>query len=223
MNHNYQKVVESLAEVNINESYIQKALEEYGFNKFPESGLEDAGLIKLVKTATDIYHSEAQLIQRKTKQGHLPISKIKPKKESKLETSVGSIVKEDLKKAGEGIVEWGGKISKGIAYFTFGPLILPTMERILNGNKEEKKDYVIAACFGTAIEFCGYLFLLAYCNNKENYKVLVELLSTQTVTNLASGIYEYVRHVKKRAENKCYKEKNHCDICSNTKCLHNSA
>ena len=84
MNHDYQTVAKTFAEQEIDESYIKKALDELGFNEFPRSGLEDSGLIKLVETATDIYHSEAQLVKRKPKKGYLPTPKIKREKQKTL-------------------------------------------------------------------------------------------------------------------------------------------
>ena len=80
MNHDYQKVVETMQEVGIDESYIGKTLRLYGLEEFPKSGLDDKGLSRLVKTATEIFQSEASLTTRKPKKGYLPAPKIKKEK-----------------------------------------------------------------------------------------------------------------------------------------------
>jgi hypothetical protein len=75
-NHNYKSVKETMQEIGIDESYIGKTLKLYGLEEFPKSGLNDRGLSKLVKTATDIAHSEESLTTIKPKKGYLPAPKI---------------------------------------------------------------------------------------------------------------------------------------------------
>jgi hypothetical protein len=101
MNHSYESVKETMMTrgIDIPESYIEKALREYGLEEFPEVGLSDVGLTRLVKTATDIYHSDVDLIPRKAKRGYLPAPKIKeekPKKESKLKGIIENIKDIDI-------------------------------------------------------------------------------------------------------------------------------
>jgi hypothetical protein len=217
MNHSYESVKSTMITqgIDIPESYIEKALKEYGFERFPEAGLEDNGLGKLVKRATDIAHSEAQLIPRKTKKDYLPVPKIKKEKESRLENSVGSVMKEDLKKV--------GKFIKNISCMLGTVPYIPTIAR--KYQEGDFKGSLVVANNYDLIFISGCIEDLAFAiteglaiGNVINQKAGIGILVATLTTNLASGIYEYVRHVKKRREDKCYETKNHCNICLNDRC-----
>jgi hypothetical protein len=193
MNHDYQTVAKTFAEQEIDESYIEKALYELGFDKFPKSGLEDSGLIKLVETATDIYHSEAQLVKRKPKKGYLPTPKIKREKQKNSGDLEFQIIKEEFKKVGK----VSKKILKGITYCTAGAMFAnPTIARKIIENCGDE-TYIFVELIGTVIEsgICLYWSLA-----ETNPKLIPYVFGTQIATNIASGIYEYVRHVKTKAK-----------------------
>jgi len=196
MNHDYQKVVETMQEVGIDESYIGKTLRLYGLEEFPKSGLDDKGLSRLVKTATEIFQSEASLTTRKPKKGYLPAPKIKKEKpkNSSLETSV---IKEDLKKVGKEI--------RNIGHVLRTPFLVPTTVRKVNDcDYDNEWYYVIFPVIG-AIEGVGLLTSVIELYKTSNPKLATLLLATTVITNLASGIYEYYRHVKNKAKEKLEK------------------
>jgi F0F1-type ATP synthase assembly protein I len=147
MNHDYQSVTETFAEQEIDKDYIQKALNELGFDEFPKSGLEDSGLSKLVKTATEIYHSEAQLIPRKIKT---------PKK-----------IKDKLHLE-EGTVEILKEISKGAIIFSSG-IILGAMGYYIG----KKTGYAAAGtCYGAIIGLGASIMILKENERRKQNKSL---------------------------------------------------
>ncbi|VVB83274.1 Uncharacterised protein [uncultured archaeon] len=89
VNHSYQSFIERLTELGIPENYAKKAMEEYKLKEFPEVGLSDIGLNRLLDTSIDIYHSEIDLIPREPVEENLPVPKIK--KESKLKEIIENI------------------------------------------------------------------------------------------------------------------------------------
>jgi hypothetical protein len=212
-NHNYESVKETMQEIGIDESYIEKTLKLYGLEEFPKSGLNDKGLSKLVKTATDIAHSEASLTTIKPKKVYLPVQKIKKAKNSgNLESQ---IIKEDLKK----VEEIGKRILKCAVYPILNLFILPTLTRKASSfieKEREGKEWLLLV-FGEAIIGTSTLYMKSFKNNQ---KLLPYILGAQVITNIISGIYEYIRHVKKESEDECHNTKNHCNICSNSKCSH---
>jgi hypothetical protein len=196
MNHNYQKVVETMQEVGIDESYIRNALRLYGFEEFPKSGLDERGLSKLVKTATEMFYSEASLTTRKPKKGYLPAPKIKKERAKNFESLeiLISIMKKDLK-------DVGIKTSKFVTYPLLTFWAYPTLIRKLI----ESDDGFLGGPLGLG-QFLGaigailmntvtYIYL-----QSENTKLILPVFLTQVATNLTSGIYEYVRHVKNEAK-----------------------
>jgi hypothetical protein len=185
MNHDYQKIVETMQEIGIDESYIGKTLRQYGYDEFPKSGLDDTGLSKLVKTATEMSYSEASLTTRKSKKGYLPAPKIKKEKSktSDLETSV---MKEELKKVG-----------KFMSYLIGIPFLTPTIIRKTSENIEDCSG-LLAGEF--ILSFCLHGVVLGLCIN--NPKKMMAYLITGVLPNVASGIYEYYRHVKNKAKEK---------------------
>ena len=201
MNHDYQKVIETMHEIGIDESYIGKTLRLYGLEEFPKSGLDDRGLGKLVKTAVEISNSEASLTTRKPKKGYLPAPKIK-KEEQKVSSSLESqIFKEDLQKIKERTKYLAPKIIRGILKTITYPIInlflFPTMFR-----KARKQDGGLDI-FDQAWSVLGlvlgnggmYVTLL-----NTNPKLIPYIFGTQTATNLISGIYEWRNSIKERAE-----------------------
>jgi hypothetical protein len=199
MNHNYESVKETMITqgIDVPESYIERAVEELGFEKFPEVGLSDIGLSKLVKTATDIYHSDVDLTPRKSTHW------------ASLETLV---IKEDLKKVGRGII-------KTITYPILNPFIYPTIRRKAMDSWYDSPPFLATGGF-IAITLGGYMSLY-----RMNPKLILPIALTQVVTNLASKVYEHIKQVKNEAEEKeeeqekCFKE-NDCRKCPNLKCPH---
>ena len=184
MNHNYQSVKETLAEkvVGIDESYIGKALREYGLEEFPEAGLSDIGLSRLVKTATDIYHSEIDLTPRKPVKGNLPVPKIKKEKERSLEAQ---ILKKETPKVARGIL-------KTITYPTIGvTFLLPTMYKKVWSTGGDTEFFENLTTFGAVVETIGMYFILA----NTNPKLVPYAIATQLVTNIVSGGYEIVKSI----------------------------
>jgi hypothetical protein len=193
MNHSYESVKETMITrgIDVPESYIEKALREYGFDKFPESGLEDSGLDKLVKRATDIAHAEAQLIPRKAKRGYLPVPKIK---KAKAKTSgnldfLKEIAKEDLE-----------KICRLGAVYTTATIAIPTGFRISDvNNLNAPNGNATAWILGTFTALLGRLSLYVTLS-KNNPKLGFTAGAIDIATNLVSLFYEGARHAKKTAE-----------------------
>ena len=233
MNHNYQKVKETMITqgIDIPESYIKKALREYGLEEFPEVGLSDIGLSKLVKTAIDIYHSEIDLTQRKSKKGYLPVLKIKESKQKNNFQDLETKVEENSGDNWEIVKD----ISFGVAGATLGAFFVnSSMQRTI----ESEYPRGLAVLGGASISFMVYGLLITH-----NPKLIPYVLGTQLFTNAISGVYErrgnkknkqtekesikeVIRknNIKQRAEEirireECYK-KNDCTKCSNPKCAY---
>jgi hypothetical protein len=157
MNHSYESVKETMITqgIDVPESYIEKALREYGFDKFPEAGLEDSGLTKLVKRATDIAHAEAQLIPRKSKQGHLPVQKIKKEKESKLKEMIQSaknnFIFSKVAKSAVSSLVWAG-IAYGLGH-------------LMGGDLEAEKMKTFQLIMPLAGVIMGQIYYWAICND----------------------------------------------------------
>jgi predicted RNA-binding Zn-ribbon protein involved in translation (DUF1610 family) len=146
----------------------------------------------VLKTAQEYYGVSEE-------EGKRIIEEYDKKKESRLvikvkeePDSVNQIIKEDLKKT--------GKILGYLMGATVGAsIIAPTMIRKLNQISEGQASEILAFPFIPA----GYLILNAIAYSKlfeTNPKLAAACLITQGITNLGSGIYEYVRDVKKKAE-----------------------
>ncbi|MFA5071607.1 MAG: hypothetical protein WC511_04580 [Candidatus Pacearchaeota archaeon] len=191
MNHNYEDIKEILTAMDIPKSYMKKALNEFGFKKFPKSGLEDDGKNKLIERAIEIAHFEAQLVKRKPKKGYLPLpkSEIETKPSESLE-----IIVDDWKE----VVEVSKLFLKGVAYATAGvTFAIPTMIRkALESEWDDKLEETLIPAGGLFLDsFILYKTLAA-----TNPKLIPYVIATQIGTNIASGIYEYVRHVKNKSE-----------------------
>jgi len=213
MNYDYQTVkrIFKEREITVDESYIKKALNELGFSEFPKSGLEDNGLTRLISTATDISHREANLI---------------PKKISKIEqtTSLESrIRKEEIEEAKDIL----GFIGKGITKFCISsftnlafriPFALPTYIR-KNRDKNEKReiswelgDSIFTGIVGGFIE---NFFVFASLYETSNQKIIPPLILTQLITNTTSLVYEWKRHTKRKARCLSCVEDSNYSPCSN--------
>jgi hypothetical protein len=190
-NHSYESVREILEGQRIPESYLEKALREHGHEEFPEAGLSDIGKDRLIQTAIDIYHSDVDLTPRKKESYNPKIALVKVGKKSthwaSLETSV---MKEELKKVGRGII-------KTITYPTLGIMcVLPTMIR-KSCEGDDPLEFPGATPFiGSVIG--NAILWISLTNN--NPKLIPYVIGTQVITNTISGIYEYVRHVKNKAK-----------------------
>jgi len=202
MNHDYQKVKETFAEIDIDESYIGKTLRLYGLEEFPKSGLDDIGLSKLVKTATEISYSESSLTTRKPKKGYLPAPKIEKEKPNS-KSLEAQIIEEDTKKFKEGIKKGGRGLLKAIIYPTIGTnLLAPTMIRKLvewEDNNPMNHDSDTLAMLGF-FEFLG-VHIVGYCELvRNNPKLIPYIIGTEVITNLGSLYYEWRRSIKNKAE-----------------------
>ena len=189
MNHNYQNVKETITTqgIDIPESYIKKALIEYGLEEFPEVGLSDIGLSKLVKTAIDIYHSEIDLTQRKSKKGYLPVPKIKESKQKNKFQDLETKVEEN---SGD---NWNivKDIFFGVAGATLGAFFVnSSMQRTI----ESEYPRGLAVLGGASISFMVYGLLITH-----NPKLVPYILGTQLFTNAISGIYERRKSIKGEA------------------------
>ena len=199
MNFNYEMIQEALTErgINIKESYIERAVKELGFEKFPEVGLSDIGLTKLVKTATDIYHSDVDLIPRKKEKNY----------------SKSPIVGEIVKGLGKIVID-----SVGLTFQ------IPRAISVYCDGDEAEGTWIGISCLA---HFLGGEFAIfaAYRELFKNPKLGWIVLGTQIFTNVASGIYEHVRNVKNKSkekieeQEKCFAE-NDCRKCPNLNCPH---
>jgi hypothetical protein len=176
MNHKYKDIQEALAEVGTGKNYLTKALREYGFEKFPKSGLEDEEKNKVICKAVSLAYP-------------LPEKQIKPS--GKLEIIVGEL--------------------KKLIPFVTAPientLRAPTMMRkvwedLLCHEEDLPEGRLTLDAWRIAAgltEFVGGISV--YKNLTEtNPKLIPYILGTLITTNVISGIYEYVRHVKNKSE-----------------------
>jgi len=74
MNSTYEDVKEILIAIDIPESYMQKALKEKGLNNFPETGLSNEGLSKLIERTIYFANSESELTRA---EGENPVQEFK--------------------------------------------------------------------------------------------------------------------------------------------------
>jgi len=192
MRFNYEDIRKTLAEseTDSSEASIEKALRSFGYSKFPEAGLDDAGASKLISKIVEIEKNEARL---------MPINANKRRENKrKLIQETGKnglesqIIKEDLKKFGEGVKI----VFRDVTYLTLGVnFALPTMIR-----KAYYFDGLLAnplgAIMGTFVEsLLGYAVLFA-----TNPKLILPVALTQAGTNFASGCYEWVRSIRERTQ-----------------------
>ncbi|MDD5012321.1 MAG: hypothetical protein PHQ66_01590 [Candidatus Nanoarchaeia archaeon] len=217
--YTYEDIKRTLASIECPESYMSKGLNELGYESFPESGLNDKGQSKLLRTVLDIYNSEMNLSLRnyKTKiikkDGKTIIKKEKIKRPEKKPKSLEMLVfKEDLQKIGDRIktiAEYTPEVVRGvlkmITYPTIGVnLLFPTMFRKAinfdNGDTPFYGEYVTRGwtISGTIIGSAGVYTTLAL--TKPEYILPVAL--TQIGANIASGLYEWGRSIRERAKEK---------------------
>jgi len=197
MYQDYESIKETLAErvVDVKENYIKKALEELGYNQFPESGLNEEGKNRLIERTIDIQEREASLIPKKIE---------KPKKNS--ENLESQVMKEELNNAKEILGFIGGGITK--LFISLGtnlafrvPFALPTYIRRHNKwwTKHEPSEGLGESIFqGGGLGLLYNIFL--YAALSDNKKIVLPLILTQLTSNTISGIYEWKRHVKKKAK-----------------------
>jgi hypothetical protein len=62
MNNTYEDIKETLIDIGSSESSIGKVLREFGYETFPEGGIDDTGKDKLIRRALEIETTEAKLI-----------------------------------------------------------------------------------------------------------------------------------------------------------------
>ena len=113
------------------------------------------------------------------------------KRTEKISGLESSLVKEDLKKFGGGML----KVGKGIVYTIGISLALPTTIRKYADYTHDKFEGGFLPSWGFVIESLAIYLPLVL----DNPKLILPVALTQIGTNLASGIYEYVRSVKKRS------------------------
>ncbi len=116
-------------------------------------------------------------------------SKIKKLKTKSLESSV---MGEDLGKVGRGL----GKVFRFITYPT---LLLPSMGRAIveSENYDGDKSLVVGTFVCVSLVSLG-----VYSSLSNNPELIPYVAGAQLATNIGSGIYEYIRSVKKRVKEK---------------------
>lgn len=128
--------------------------------------------------------------------------KIKPKRERSLEAQV---VNEELQNIKKGIKEYAPKVTRGILKTITYPigtsLAFPTIiKKAIEWDKEDGFDIlatgwtILGFVIGTGVNYLVW--------GATNPKLILPIALTQIATNTTSGIYEYIRHVKKRATEK---------------------
>jgi hypothetical protein len=184
MNFNYKDITEMLEtkEIDIHhESYIERALKDYGFEKFPESGLEDRAAITLVNRVIDLEHADALLIRIKPEtSGKFGAQTVKEK--------LGKVEK-IVKDAVMGMIRAGAEI----------PVIFPSAYRRLiekdTSISSMITQYFLGIFLGTLTTSYTYSQL-----SQNNSEIIPYILGTQIATNLISGIYEWRRVERKKAK-----------------------
>jgi hypothetical protein len=115
------------------------------------------------------------------------VKEVKPKRERSLEYQ---IVKEDLKRFGKGTLKW-------ITYLLQNIVMYPTMVR--KAAEFDTGDAGGLAIVGETLELI-IVTVITHMLLQDNPKLIPYITTTQITTNLASGLYEYVRHVKNKTE-----------------------
>ena len=118
------------------------------------------------------------------------VKEVKPKRERSLESQ---IIKEELKKVGKGTLKW-------ITYLLQNIVTYPTMVR--KAAEFDTGDAGGLAIVGDTLELIAVTYFTYMLLLQENPKLIPYIATTQTATNIASGIYEYARHVKNKAKEK---------------------
>ena len=184
------------------ESYLERALSEFGYEDFPESGLSDKGFRIFMKRVSEIDEAESDLKPVKTKDLSSKVLETRVKiKKDKREKSNGylSIVGKDLGKVGKGIV--------GTAYIFLSPFVIPTANARYADKAPFPDNLASPVAFVLNAFSPGYYgFEFAEGNPTRGFIVLGAHLGL----NLASGIYEYVRHLK----GKSYKSRSYGNYAS---------
>ncbi len=111
-----------------------------------------------------------------------------------------SLFKKDLRKLGRGLII----TSKFISYLTLGHLGIPTATRIITQDLWDVTGTVFYM-YGT-FDAIAYFVGSGALNNGTFPKWMPYVLGAQVATNLASGVYEYIRSLKKRAEEESSKK-----------------
>jgi hypothetical protein len=62
MNSTYEDIKRTLVDIGSSESYIGKALQEFGYDQFPEEGLDDEGQNRLIRRVLELATTESKLI-----------------------------------------------------------------------------------------------------------------------------------------------------------------
>jgi len=182
MQYSYEDIKETLKTdvTYYHENYITKALNEFGYDSFPESGLNDKGKNKLINKVIEISESEASLQQK-------GIKKIK-----KTSENLESILIKDLKKVGE-------IAYKVITYLPAAIMAAPTtVRRSLEGYYGEDNGLMISAL--TAGMFSAATLSSYLCLGVETPELIPYVLISQLTTNAVSGIYEWIKSAKKKSE-----------------------
>ncbi len=175
------------------ESYLERALSEAGFDHFPESGITYEAFEMLQERISEIYKAETNLkpVKRKDLSSKVIETPVKIK-ENKKSNDYGSIVGRDLRKV--------GRVAGGfLGFFLSNPTIMRYAYESEGGaNAKEHAGTGGFGIFSLIVHGIGGGSLYSHLF-KTNPKLGAILLGIHVTTNVASGIYEYARHVKKRA------------------------
>ena len=117
------------------------------------------------------------------------IKKERPKTSGSLEIS---IIKEDLKKVGKEI--------RNIGHVLRTPFLVPTTVRKVKDCDYDNDWYDAAFPVIGALGGVGLFVSIVELYKTGNPKLATLLLATTAITNLASGIYEYIKHIKNKSE-----------------------
>ena len=147
------------------------------------------------KTLTDMGYSE-EIVNRvldgyKTEKEN---SKTQKNKGKSLDSEVLKIVKGDIQKIGRGL-KIAGKV---IAYPVLGNLGIPTMFRKTYDYYKESEP-LPNAVIGSAVSLFFSVSTYALLS-KHAPETIPYVAAVQGTTNFASGIYEWIRSIKKRAQ-----------------------
>jgi hypothetical protein len=182
---NYLKEVkETIEEAGYSSKNLKRALNQLHFSEFPEGGITDNGLQKILNIVKEIDNKESNL------EGIVEVSS-KPKKikKNKKSNTYLSVVGKDLGKVGKGIGE-------SILFVTGWPLILPSMSRIYNNKATYSGVNAMGLTSGQVYAAAGAAWGYAY-GFMSNPKLASILLGIQLGTNALSGLYEWYRKINK--------------------------
>jgi len=167
------------------------------FDLVSEGKYAKSDLIKTLKEQYGIDKEEGKrILEEYDKSKTLPKAEEKSKNSGSLESS---IIKEDLKKFGRNV--------RNIGHVLRTPFLIPTTVRKVRDCDYDGDWYNVAFPMIGPMEGFGLLLSVAESYKIGQPKLATAILITTAITNLASGIYEYIKHVKDKSKEKIEEEK----------------